>query len=187
MEQSDKRMRLIKAAYKVFSQKGFYNSSIKDIAAEAEITPGLVHYYFKNKEELLFSVQEHIQTEYQKQYKRSNANTDAVLDEIKSRVEEEPDWYRFRYELYSLGLKKEEYNNEVKVMLQSGRESLAKPIQEQFQLSQKKAEALSSILLACFDGLAYQKLNDKNFDLDEAYKILKKMAERYISLEGEEG
>ncbi|QVY59687.1 TetR/AcrR family transcriptional regulator [Cytobacillus gottheilii] len=185
MHQIDKRSRLIKAAYKIFSQKGFYNSSIKDIAAEAEITPGLVHYYFKNKEELLFSVQESIQTEYQKQYEGKQMNVDMVLQEIQSRVEEDPDWYRFRYELYSLGLKKEEYKDEVKAILQSGKRSLAQPLEDHFIMNKKKSEGLSSILLACFDGLAYQKLIDENFDLDESYRTLKKMVEIYICVGGE--
>ncbi|KAB2335736.1 TetR/AcrR family transcriptional regulator [Bacillus mesophilum] len=185
MDQNDKRSRLIKAAYKIFSQKGFYNSSIKDIAAEAEITPGLVHYYFKNKEELLFSVQESIQTEYQKQYDDKQMNVDVALKEIQSRVGADPDWYRFRYELYSLGLKKEEYKEEVSTILESGRRSLAQPLEDLYIMNKSKSEGLSSILLACFDGLAYQKLIDESFDLDESYKILKKMVEKYISAEGE--
>ncbi len=38
--------------------------------------------------------------------KEAEMNPLDVLFEIKSRVEKDPDWYRWRYELYSLGLKK---------------------------------------------------------------------------------
>ncbi len=44
---------MTKAAYKVVGQKGYYDFTIRDIAQEAGMSTGLIHYYFKNKEELL--------------------------------------------------------------------------------------------------------------------------------------
>jgi AcrR family transcriptional regulator len=44
------------AAYKVVAQKGYNDFTIKDIAEEAGLSTGLVHYYFKNKEDLLFKL-----------------------------------------------------------------------------------------------------------------------------------
>jgi AcrR family transcriptional regulator len=51
-----RRAQLTKAAYKVVAQKGYNDFTIKDIAAEAGLSTGLVHYYFKNKEDLLFKL-----------------------------------------------------------------------------------------------------------------------------------
>jgi hypothetical protein len=34
---------------------------------------------------------------------------------------------------------------------------------------------LVAVMLACFDGLALQKLADPEFDLDSAYKVLDRM------------
>ena len=51
-----RRAQLTKAAYKVVAQKGYNDFTIKDIAEEAGLSTGLVHYYFKNKEELLFTL-----------------------------------------------------------------------------------------------------------------------------------
>ncbi len=41
---------LTAAAYRVVSRKGYYNFTIKDIAREAGLSTGLVHYYFKDKQ-----------------------------------------------------------------------------------------------------------------------------------------
>ena len=49
-----RRAQLTRAAYKVVGEKGYSDFTIKDIAEEAGLSTGLVHYYFKNKEELLF-------------------------------------------------------------------------------------------------------------------------------------
>ncbi len=53
----EKRKKQITAAtYKVVSRKGYYSFTIRDIAREAGLSTGLVHYYFKDKEELLFTL-----------------------------------------------------------------------------------------------------------------------------------
>ena len=51
-----RRAQLTRAAYKVVGEKGYSDFTIKDIAREAGLSTGLVHYYFKNKEELLFKL-----------------------------------------------------------------------------------------------------------------------------------
>jgi len=51
-----RRSQLTAAAYKVVAQKGYNDFTIKDIAVEAGLSTGLVHYYFKNKEDLLFKL-----------------------------------------------------------------------------------------------------------------------------------
>ncbi len=51
-----RRSQLTTAAYRVVSRKGYYNFTVRDIAKEAGLSTGLVHYYFKNKEDLLFTL-----------------------------------------------------------------------------------------------------------------------------------
>ncbi len=64
-----RREQLTAAAYKVVSQKGYNNFTIADIASEAGLSVGLVHYYFKNKQELLL----HVFKETQKNVRRNLA------------------------------------------------------------------------------------------------------------------
>ena len=54
----DRRDQIIDAAMQVFAQKGFTRATNKDIAREAGITPGLIYYYFENKEALLTAILE---------------------------------------------------------------------------------------------------------------------------------
>lgn len=48
-----RRAQILAAAVAVFSRQGFASASIKDIAREAGVAPGLVHYYFASKEILV--------------------------------------------------------------------------------------------------------------------------------------
>lgn len=52
MSEVDTRQALIKAAQRVFSQKGFKGATVKDIAEEAKVNVSLVSYYFDGKEGL---------------------------------------------------------------------------------------------------------------------------------------
>ena len=55
-EKDRRRQQIIVAAKRVFSEKGFNKSTMEDIANEAELSPGTLYLYFKNKEELYASL-----------------------------------------------------------------------------------------------------------------------------------
>lgn len=51
-----KRERILRAAIKIFSQKGYFNSKISEIARLAGVADGTIYLYFKNKDDLLISL-----------------------------------------------------------------------------------------------------------------------------------
>lgn len=55
-----KRKAILEAAAKVFSQKGYIDSSIKNITDEASVAVGSFYAYFNNKEEVLEQIYEEI-------------------------------------------------------------------------------------------------------------------------------
>ncbi len=55
-EKERRRQQIIVAAKRVFSDKGFNKATMEDIAREAELSPGTLYLYFKNKEELYASL-----------------------------------------------------------------------------------------------------------------------------------
>lgn len=55
-----KRKAILEAAAKVFSEKGYIDSSIKDITNEASVSVGSFYSYFSNKEEVLAQIFEEI-------------------------------------------------------------------------------------------------------------------------------
>jgi len=69
-EKEQRKTEIINAARKVFSNKGFNTATMEEIASEAELSPGTLYLYFKNKEELHTSlsieVLKHLADEIQK-------------------------------------------------------------------------------------------------------------------------
>lgn len=63
----DTRERLLQAAINLFAQKGYANTSIRQIGRKAGVSTSIIYHYFKDKEEMLFEIivsaaQELIQT-----------------------------------------------------------------------------------------------------------------------------
>src|SRR5438445_9413790 len=52
----ERAQHIIEAASAVMGRKGYDGTSMKDIAAEAGVAQGLIHYYFGSKEDLLVAV-----------------------------------------------------------------------------------------------------------------------------------
>lgn len=50
------RARLLDAAEKLFAERGFEGTSVREINAEADVNSGAIHYYFKAKEDLFRAV-----------------------------------------------------------------------------------------------------------------------------------
>jgi len=55
-ERERRRQQIMVAAKKVFTIKGFNKTTMEDIAKEAELSPGTLYLYFKNKDELYASL-----------------------------------------------------------------------------------------------------------------------------------
>ncbi len=52
VERQERRTRILDAGRRVFLKKGYLGSSIRAIAAEAELSPGLIYFYFAGKDEI---------------------------------------------------------------------------------------------------------------------------------------
>jgi TetR/AcrR family transcriptional regulator len=55
-DNTDTTQKILKAARKVFIQKGYAGARMREIADEAAINKGLLHYYFKTKDGLFESI-----------------------------------------------------------------------------------------------------------------------------------
>lgn len=187
------RKQLIDSAYKVLAEKGYEATSVKEIAREAGVSPGLVHYYFASKEELFVAVVKEATDEYCRQMESlrvafsGSELASTALAEPMQRSKSQPDWYRLRYELFVLGLRNPTLLPGVTELIQKGREGVMETIQAVApNLDSETSNRLAAILFACFDGLALQALVDPDFDIDGSYTLLAQMATGFVETEANE-
>ena len=104
------RERIIDAAYHVLAEKGYEATTLKEISKAADAAPGLVHYYFGGKDQLLVEVLKAVGDRYTlaPEELMQHANTQAMLQSVlqhpMDQIIEGPEWYRLRHELFALGL-----------------------------------------------------------------------------------
>ncbi len=53
-----RRLEILRAAGRVFRRRGFADTGMREIAAEANLSPGNLYYYFKGKHQLLYFCQD---------------------------------------------------------------------------------------------------------------------------------
>ena len=66
----DKFAMILRTAAAIFAEKGYHDSSIRDISRATGVSLSGLYYYFSSKEELLFLIQEHCFTTLQENLER---------------------------------------------------------------------------------------------------------------------
>lgn len=60
-----KRNEIVQALYACLSEKGHEKVTTKEIALQAGMAPGVIHYYFKSKDEIVACLMDHLAEKYQ--------------------------------------------------------------------------------------------------------------------------
>ncbi len=133
-----RRDQITAAAYKVVSQKGYYDFTIMDIARETGLSTGLVLYYFKNKQSLLLDVfretQKNVRDNLLRQLEKSDdplGKLEIFIDESFLLFENEKDYFYLLFEFWTQlkrhkGIRQmiqklyQGYRNELSIILEAG-------------------------------------------------------------------
>ncbi len=180
--QEDNRERLIAAGYTILSEKGIEATTVKEIAHLADVSPGLFHYYFASKDELLLAVlleagkrfAQQLMQELQTMQPEQNFS-DVAMFAVSRVGSRDPAWYRLRYELFALGLRKPAFLPKVGEFLAKGRQGIAQVIQERTGVDEVQAQAIAAVVLASSDGLGLQHLAQPDFDFTAAYRLIQRL------------
>ena len=108
----DRRAQMIEAAAAVLARQGYDSTSMKEIAAEAGVSSGLLHYYFGTKEELLAAIVRYLHDMLLREWHDTVEGVEDPLDRIARGLQQAAEKYRTRpeffqllFDLYVVGLK----------------------------------------------------------------------------------
>jgi AcrR family transcriptional regulator len=179
----DRRATIVVAAATVLGREGFQSTSIKDIAAEARVAPGLVHYYFTSKEELLVAVLERLCEDISRRWRSAIEGLtdpiekiDVAFDASAEWVRDHPDFYRIVFDLYAVAFT----NEAVRRGLQELWTRQIREIEQEVEAIYRDlgvrpvlpSRPFAQLIAAAVDGIALHWLAHGT-DLEEAHHTLK--------------
>jgi TetR/AcrR family transcriptional repressor of bet genes len=106
-----RRGAIVEAAVTVLGRQGYGETSMKEIAREAGVAPGLLHYHFESKEDLLLAVVAELERELTQTWEEALRGIDdplerlvAALGATESLRHRNPDFWRLLFDMFMLGL-----------------------------------------------------------------------------------
>jgi AcrR family transcriptional regulator len=177
---AETREKILQAAFRTLSRKGYENTTVKDIAEEAGVAPGLLHYYFKSKQALVLAVLVVCCAKMQQPH--AIDSTPGVLEAFeyfKAALRSERDSNQLYVELLGVGLHDPEVGAGVLEFVRQDRgniEAIARDVLAARELPTLMAPALAAAVWGGTLGIMIQHLVDPEFDADAAVDALAAMA-----------
>jgi len=90
--------KIIKAAFKIFTKKGYHTTTMEDIAKEVGVSKGALYQYYKNKKELLNEIVQSYHAMFREVLKASfeKQNTSEIAEKASRALFQK---YRFHHEM----------------------------------------------------------------------------------------
>ena len=176
---SDNHEKILQAAFTVLSRQGYEHTSIKDIAEAAGVAQGLVHYYFKSKQQLVLAVLMAVCSKMELQGAEGEAGARAAFDNFKALLKSNRETHALYLQLISVGFHDSEVGAGVLEFMRTDRghvEALARQVLAQREVDPAPAPAIASVVWGAILGIMVQNLIDPDFNGDEAVDALAAMS-----------
>ena len=175
----DTREKILQAAFTVLSREGYENTSIKEIAEEAGVAQGLVHYHFKSKQQLVIAVLGYVCQKVELGDVQGAAGAVAAFEQTKQSMREDRDTNALYVQLIGVGLHDKEVGAGVRQFVRNERshvEDIARQVFAERELDPTPARGIAGAVWGAVLGIIVQSLIDPEFDADGAVDALAQMS-----------
>ena len=177
---TDTREKILQAAFTVLSQQGYENTSIKDIAEQAGVAQGLIHYYYKSKQLLVLAVLEYVCAKVEVGGGvEGEAGALQAFEQQKEVLHSSADTNALYIQLIGVGLHDSVIGAGVREFIRTERlhvEEIARQVLHERELDPTPARGIAGVVWAAILGIMVQKLVDPEFNSDEAIDALAVMS-----------
>ena len=176
---ADTREKIIHAAFTVLSRNGYENTSVKEIAEQAGVAQGLVHYYFKSKQVLVLAVLAEVCREMELKGVEGEAGAMAAFSNFKELLRNQRDTNALYIQLLGVGVHDKEIGAGILDFIRRDRghvEAIAKQVLAEREMDPTPARAIASAVWAGILGIIFQSVIDPDFQAGEAVDALAAMS-----------
>jgi TetR/AcrR family transcriptional regulator, regulator of biofilm formation and stress response len=169
---------IIWALYDCLAESGHEKVTVKEIARKANLAPGVIHYYFCSKDEIVASLANAIVDKYSslmvEKIEAANSVEEKIafaIDYIVDTLVFNPPLNRVFYNLLQMAYEREELSNVVREMFRNYRRLLVKIFEE--ANAGRESRMLGGALVAITEGFSVQLMIDPEaFRPDEIRLLL---------------
>jgi AcrR family transcriptional regulator len=168
----EKAERIMRAVLTILSKKGYENTTINDVAEAASVSRGLLHYYFKDKEDMVsraltygFGSMWNSSVSSLSSAKSPEELVDNMIDVLKRNVQENPDFTALLFEMWVSSRRSEKIGKVFKDGLEDSVASLTALLEfassaRVIKIDPTEAEGIVRMLLAIYHGMSIQLLTN---------------------------
>lgn len=163
----ERRIKLAESALLTLGELGYARTSLRDIAANSEFSHGVVHYYFRDKTELIIFCVKHYKTQCMHRYDsvvEESTTADGLLagfaDKLVQTLTEEPSMHRLWYDLRSQSMFQEELRDDVYDIDRGLEDMIWRVVTRYAELSESRPMVESRAAYSMFDGIFESALRD---------------------------
>ncbi len=187
-----RRSQLTRAAYNVVSKKGYYNFTIKDISKESGLSTGLVHYYFKNKQDLMLNLIREMNKNLKKYLNNGLSHSDDPVEKLKiyitqafELVKNEENYFYVVIDFFSQINRSERMRKANIRLIESYRNECARILQEGVEKGVFKdidINYVTTVIISLIQGMIIQYVIDKDaFDYGEyAHRVIQQIIDMVL-------
>ena len=173
--EGDKASRIVDAMRGSVARRGVAGSTFDHVARDAQVSRGLLHYYFGTKERLLAEVvrrdcelRMHVIDEQLAGARSADEVIDGLVASLKDIVENDPAFITLVFELFTLSRRNAEIAAEFAELLRRTREHVAGLLEAKQDAGvlalHAPADAVADVLFAMADGVAMRMLTETDHD-----------------------
>jgi AcrR family transcriptional regulator len=182
------RDKLIDAAFRVVARDGLEAASVKAIAAEAEVAPGLMHYHFATKDAVLDAAMQRSVDAFRARGAARRANVPperqlaAYIEDVRDSIERERDFYRVRLALAARALSHPPTAALLAAQTAAAVEETALTLAAAMDdAPSDRHRAVAHTLKAMFDGIMLAALIDPAFPIEAAAGLIEGSLKEWLT------
>jgi len=154
--------KILDAAFKCISARGYANVSMRDIAAEAGVALSQLNYYYKNKEGLFYEVLNSVKQEYLQNIEQKLQTIATTQDKVsflvqylQELVKKDTDIYRIILDFYGMAMWSETFNRELSAFLKEISEVIEKYFANDYSISKNLQNYSPNLLIRMIIGATF--------------------------------
>lgn len=186
-QRTEKVQAILNAVVKVLANKGYEGATIMELAEASNVSRGVLHYYFKDKEDIATKALASSSTLMMQSSlaglkgKTTEEVANNVIEVQKKNIRDTPEFYRFLFEMSCLSRRSKKVYDEFIICQDKVINAIKNWLENAYSqgiinIKPEKAESIAATLLYLTDGVAFHMVDRPNkIENQEIWEVFKKI------------